>query len=361
MPKLQVVCQQNSGISYHRLVNPLTYLDMGSDWTIELLWFGQDEYKIDCDVLWYSKYLMMDVSEVKKIQAGGTKVIVDIDDNPHLPLSHPRYKDWVKAGRDIATIENLKIADIVTCSTMKIQELVRQYNKNTVVIPNALPYGQGMYQPKEQPEHEKMTFIYSGGVTHYQDVKLMEGKFRRIGSDPWMKKDTEYLLAGYVPQQKKHYKTKQDQLAMNENYVLSQSRGDWDKMASVFKQTNSYRILPSLPLNEYIQYYEQADVSLIPLTTQSWNTYKSVLKVMEAATKHLPAICSKVDPYWGELKEYDGITWVENNDWYTNIKNHARNRQWSKEQGITLAEQVWKNYNLFTINDIRKQLLNRLV
>jgi hypothetical protein len=58
MPKLQIVVTKQSGVSYHRFVNPISYLDLGPDWTAELLWLGQDESKIDCDVLWYSKYLV---------------------------------------------------------------------------------------------------------------------------------------------------------------------------------------------------------------------------------------------------------------------------------------------------------------
>lgn len=361
MPKLQIVVSPKSGISYHRFVNPITYLNMGQEWTCELLWFGEDEHRIDCDVLWYSKYLMTEPKWIQKLKDRGTKIVVDIDDNWILPPSHPSYKQWVAAKRDVVTLENIKLADVVTCSTMKIQDIVRPYNKNTVVLPNAFPYGRDQYQPAEYAdERDKMTFIYSGGSSHYQDVKLLEGKFKRLGSDAWVVKNSEYLLAGYEPQQKRVYATKEDRQANNDRYATIQSRGEWDKMASVFKQTNSYRILPSVNLDEYLSYYDMADVSLIPLTDHSWNSYKSVLKVLEAATRKLPVICSKVEPYT-DLIPCEGIMWINNNQWYDSIKYCIKNPQYVKDMGEKLAGWIWKEYDLITWNETRKQLLNSLV
>jgi hypothetical protein len=89
MKKIQVVVSPNNGISYHRLVNPVSYLDMGDDWSIELLWFGQDESKIDCDILYYSKYLVTEPQFLQKLKDKGTRIVVDIDDDWEFPLWHP--------------------------------------------------------------------------------------------------------------------------------------------------------------------------------------------------------------------------------------------------------------------------------
>lgn len=361
MPKLQIIVTPLSGISYHRFVNPISYLDMGPDWTIELLWFGEDEHRIDCDILWYSKYLMTEPKWLKRLQDKGTRIIVDIDDSWDLPVSHPRYKEWTDAGRDKATIENIKIADVVTCSTMKVQDMVRQYNKNTVVIPNAFPYGHDNYQPIAGDTREKMTFIYSGGSTHYSDVRLLEGKFKRIGSDPFLYNNSEYLLAGYEPQQKRFYQNLDDMKAKNNNFVTQQVHGEWDKMTSIFKYSNSYRILPSINLDDYLSYYDMADVSLIPLQQHSWNSYKSVLKVLEAAVKKIPVICSKVEPYYPELRDYPGILWVEGTNWLDPIKFCIKNKEEAQAMGEELAAKVWKEYDLIIWNNVRKQLLERLV
>lgn len=353
MPKLQIVVTKNSGVSYHRLVNPLSYLDMGKEWDVSLLWFGNDESKIDCDVLWYSKYLVTEPMFLERMKEKGTKIIVDVDDDWDLPPSHPLYPVWQKSNRAQRTIDNMKLADLVTCSTLKLQDKIRQYNKNTVVIPNALPFGHNNYQPIPSDPREKMTFIYAGGSSHYNDLKLLQGKFKRIGTDPWIKQRAEFLMAGYLPEQRN--------VNIQGHVIKKQIFGQWDKMASIFAATNSYRILPSDDLDTYIDYFDMADVSLIPLVDHPWNSYKSNLKVLESSAKHLPVICSKVEPYYPEMKDYPGILWVENNDWIEPIKWAIKNPGAIKDMGEALAEKVWENYHLEKWNELRKQLLNSLV
>lgn len=360
MPKLQILVSPKNGISWHRLINPMSYLDMGPDWTIELLWFGQDEHRIDCDVLWYSKYLVTDAKWIAKLKDKGTRIIVDIDDHWELYPQHPRYTDWKAANRDKQTLDNIKMADLVTCSTMRIQDVVRPYNKNTVVLPNAFPYGQPGYQPEETEPHDKMSFIYSGGSSHYNDVKMLEGRFRKLGSDGHVTKNARFLLAGYEPQMKKIYHSPADMKAGNNNYSILPSRGDWDKMATVFKHTNSYTILPSIDLDKYLTYYNLADVALIPLQDNSWNQYKSNLKILEASTRKLPVICSRVCPYTDDSIE--PIMWVEKpSDWVDHIKWCIKNPQGVKDMGHKLAEYVWSTYNMSTVNETRKQVLNSIV
>jgi hypothetical protein len=353
MPKLQIVVTKQSGVSYHRFVNPISYLDLGPDWSAELLWFGQDESKIDCDVLWYSKYLVTEPMFLEKIKEKGTKIIVDVDDDWELPPSHPLYRIWKDSGRDKRTVENIKLADVVTCSTLKLQDKIRQYNKNTIVIANALPFGHSVYQPLPSEPREKMTFIYAGGSSHYNDLKLLQGKFKRIGTDSWIKERAQFFMAGYLPEQVN---------VKAQGVVLKkQIFGEWDKMASIFAATNSYRILPSDELDTYINYFDMADVSLIPLTDHPWNSYKSNLKILESSAKHLPVICSKVEPYYPEMKNYPGIIWVEKNDWIEPIKWSIKNPGAVKDMGESLAEKVWEDYNIQKWNEVRKQLLISLI
>lgn len=353
MPKLQIVVTKQSGVSYHRFVNPISYLDLGPDWTAELLWFGQDEGKIDCDILWYSKYIVTEPLFLERIKNNGTKIIVDIDDDWELPVSHPLYQIWKSSGRTERTLANIKLADVVTCSTLKIQEKVRKYNKNTVVIANALPFGHDVYQPLPSEPREKMAFLYAGGSSHYNDLKLLQGKFQRIGGDSWIKERAEFLMAGYLPQQV--------DVNVQGNVLKKQIFGEWDKMAAIFTATNSYRILPSDDLDTYINYFDMADVSLIPLTEHSWNGYKSNLKILESSAKHVPVICSKTEPYYPEMKDYPGIMWVEKNDWLSHIKWCIKNPAVVKDMGEQLAEKVWQDYHIHKWNEVRRQLFNSLV
>lgn len=331
-------------------------MERGDDEFI-MSWVGLDEDKIDCDVVIFNKFLACLPEHLRRIQQQkGTKIIVDVDDYWHLPEWHINYDHWEKMGQGKIIEDNIRLADLVICASMKIQELVQPINKNTVVIPNAFPFGQENYQPIPYP-HEKLTFLYAGGSTHLPDVKLLKGPFRTIGdSKNWKdcREQCEFLLAGYDPSK---LLTRMKDGSTVEETVM----GVWDHMSTVFKYTKCSRTLPTKELDEYINYYDRADVALIPLRDDPWNSAKSVLKILEAASKRIPVICSRVAPYT-ELADYPGIMWVdEPKDWLTHIRWCMDNREQLPELGNRLADRVWTDYHLGLWNQVRKQVLHSLV
>lgn len=361
--KIQFVVQPYSGISYHRLINPMEFMKLNEGDSAEMLWHGRDEHLIKCDILYYSKFLSTDVSILKQMKKlnKDMKIVVDVDDSWEMSPSHPVYEIWKRNGVAERVIENIEYADLVICTTLKLQDKIRKYNKNTVVIPNAFPFGHDVYKPIPVESNGKMRFIYVAGSTHVPDVNLLDGKFKRMGGDPFIKNNAEFILAGYEPTEIPRYHTKKDYLEMNNNYTMVKINGPWDRMKHVFSQTNSYKILPSTNLDEYINFYDQADVAIIPLCKNDWNSYKSELKLIEAGCKHIPVICSDVEPY-NLLKGKPGIMWVETpDDWIKHIKYCIKNPQFVKDQGAALAEWVKNDYDLLKWNVVRKQVLENLV
>ena len=362
--KIQFIVQPYSGISYHRLINPMEFMNWEEGESAEMLWYGRDEHLIDCDILYYNKFISTDVSilkEMKKVNKN-MKVVVDIDDSWEMSYNHPVYEIWKENKIPERVIENIKFADLVICTTMKLQEKVRKYNKNTVVIPNAFPFGHDVYKPMhDKGSNKKMTFIYVAGSSHVPDVNLLQGKFKRIGSDSFLKNNAEFVLAGYEPTEVPRYFTKKDQQEMNGNYKMIKVNGVWDKMKHVFSQTGSYRILPSTNLDQYINFYDQADVAIIPLCNSDWNNHKSELKIVEAGCKQLPVICSDVEPY-NQFKSRPGIMWVETpDDWIKHIRYCVKNPDFVKDQGLALSEWVKEEFDLLKWNVSRKQILKTLL
>jgi processive 1,2-diacylglycerol beta-glucosyltransferase len=358
--KLQFVVDRNSGISYHRLVNPMEFIDWAENDDVEMLFRMEDEHKIDCDILYFSKFIALDKDQLLKLKDKGTKIIVDVDDSWDLPENHNFYHVWTERKMKERVLDAIEVADIVICATMRLQEKVRPYNKNTIVIPNALPFGMDVYLPSPQ-EKEKMGFIYVGGSNHVNDINLLEGKFKRIGTDPFIKNNAEFILAGYTEATITKYRTKEDYLAKNNNLVTVKIKGDYDRMAYVFSNTNSYRIIPSTNLDDYINFYDQADVSIVPLCNTEWNSYKSELKIIEAGCKGLPVICSHVYPY-KELGDYPGVMWVKDpNDWIKHIRHCIKNPAYVKEAGLQLNEKVKMDYNLYKWNQTRMQVFKSLL
>ena len=183
--KIQLVVRDKSGCEYHRIILPFSYMGKDPSWSskhsIEMLFIAQDEHFIDCDILVYNKCIATPVEVLKQLQAQGMKIVVDIDDYWILPPGNPYAPQWNGSGNDKLTEEHIKIANLVICTSMRLQEKVRELNKNTVVIPNALPFGDGQFAPGEKIVTDKMSFLYAGGVGHLADVKLLEGKFKCVG------------------------------------------------------------------------------------------------------------------------------------------------------------------------------------
>lgn len=335
-------------------------MQLGEEDTMEMLWVNKDEHLVDCDILYYNKFTTLSVDQLKRLQKKGTKIVVDVDDSWELPANHPFYDIWNKTNNTQRVIDNITVADVVICTTLKLQEKVRQYNKNTVVIPNALPFEHDVYTPAPI-SHTKTTFIYVAGSTHLPDVKLLEGKFKRINSDLLVKNNAEFILAGYRETKIPKYASAQDMQQRNGNFTMTKMHDVWDKMATVFAQTGTHRILPTTDLDSYINYYDQADVALIPLVKNEWNSYKSELKLIEAGCKGIPVICSAVEPY-STLMGNRGIMWVEKpDDWLTHIRYCIKNPGFVKESGIHLANVVREKYNLLQWNEVRLELFKKLM
>lgn len=360
--KIQFVVQPKSGLSYHRLINPMEFMNWTEGDSGQMLWVTQDEHLIDGDILYYNKFITMDASMILNLKKKGIKVVVDIDDSWELPTNHLFYDYWNMRGNTQKVISNIEIADLVICATDKLQQKVRTLNKNTAVIPNAFPFGHDVYVPNQIKGRKKMAFIYAAGSTHLPDVELLRGKFKRMGGDPFIKNNAEFILAGYEPTLMPKYKTKEDYNAQNNNFTMTKVNNVWDKMSSIFSQTNCNRILPSTNLDEYINYYDQADVALIPLCNTEWNSYKSELKIIEAAVKGIPVICSAVEPYSKIDMPQGGIMWVfKPDDWLKHIKFCIQNPEFVKEQGAILHEWAKERYDLIKWNETRSRLFKSLM
>jgi hypothetical protein len=106
-----------------------------------------------------------------------------------------------------------------------------------------------------------------------------------------------------------------------------------------------------------MNFYNEADACLVPLVDSKFNSMKSNLKVLEAATKNAPVICSNVKPY----SECKHIIRVNNqSDWFTNIKKVVKDAIYRQEMGLANGEWCRENFDLVKVNKLRTQIFNAL-
>jgi glycosyltransferase involved in cell wall biosynthesis len=227
---------------------------------------------------------------------------------------------------------NLRVADAVTCTNEKLANLITNLNENVHIIPNALPYGYHQFT-SEKSEDEKIRIFWCGGITHEGDLELLKNPFRKLSLH---NDKIKMVLGGY---------TATDEL----------SKWLWDKMLSYFSNSMKldYEIINGTTPDKYMSMYNNADIMVVPLLKSDWSACKSNLKLLEAATKGIPVICSKVEPY--AIDTDAPVLWVEKqSDWFKHLNFLINNKNARIEYGEKIKEWAGRKYDFFTINNARR-------
>jgi glycosyltransferase involved in cell wall biosynthesis len=333
--RIITVGQRNSGVSFHRLFNPLIYLPKDYAMMTDVL--TEEELEKGYDILFINRYIAgMEVDEVVRLRDKyGFKLVVDVDDYWNLDAWHILYGKYPTQK----VIDHIKVADLVTCSNNDLAVQIDELNPNWIVIPNALPYGEDQFTDVKT-ESEKVRFVYAGSVTHEKDIAILKNPMKRVAGDSMVKNNSTFILCGY-----------------SEDKQVSEH---WGRMINDYMcgfKVDGY-IRGALPVDQYMNFYNEADACLVPLVDSKFNSMKSNLKVLEAATKNAPVICSNVKPYAG----CKHIIPVNNqSDWFTNIKKVVKDAIYRQEMGLANGEWCRENFDLVNVNKSRKQVFESLI
>lgn len=267
----------------------------------------------------------------------GFKIVCDVDDYWELYPRHILYKAWMKDGMNKKIMAAIRVADVVTVTTPLLADKVKPLNKNVLVIPNSLPFGHDQFNSNREQGNGRVRILYAGGSTHYWDLKTIEYALQKIRNNKSL--EYELILAGYNKSE------------------------TWDKIESAFNLRGTilnYTRRYTLGLEEYMDHYNVADVSIAPLESNSFNGYKSNLKVIEAGCKNIPCITSNVSPYSDEEDTSKIIMAKNTREWYDALSYCIKNPSFVYDKGHKLGEYVREKYDMFKINELRRQLFEHL-
>jgi len=314
--KIAVIIRNINGVSYHRLLMPFAKMkrDYGID--IVVLLNKDDEFFNNLEGVTHVVYnrnisgLMQPEECFLKLKAKGIKVICDIDDYWDLNKKHPMSYYYEKSNLTKCIIKNLKLADMVWTTTPILADKIRPYNKNIVVIKNALDTLEKQYA-YEDLSLDFDTFFYSGGTTHLRDLKLLGDNFND---------ETFFVKTPRLPKRMKGTKVQISDI------------------------------------QEYAMDYQDCGICVIPLQDNLFNNCKSELKMIEAGHFAKPVMVSAVDPYTLLSTNKNSLK-VYNNDWATAIKKIKGNHTMQVDLGLKLKEDVNIKYDLSKENEKRLQSL----
>jgi len=330
--KILGISQKDSGCGFHRVVLPMAFMDgitgivtnIPSPEMLEQKW----------DIVLFNRFSPFDNNFNEARNNFGAKVVMDIDDDWELPASHIVYNEYVTYKDRIEN--NLRNADMVTVTNQRIADKVYKFNKNVHIFKNALPFGQHQFTEDKDPS-DLVRIFWCGSITHMDDIKILRGPLHNLPA-----RGVEMVLGGY-------------------NESNERSRMIWDKMLSMYTDGKRlpFRIVRGLPVFEYMNLYKHADIMLIPLENSPWHAAKSNLKMLEAASKKIPVIVSKVEPY--SLDKDAPVLWVEKqSDWIKHIKFLLNNEKERQEIGDAFYRWAVSNYNLLDINKSRAECFRGL-
>lgn len=329
---------------------------------------------------------------IKTLRNLGIVVIADIDDYWLPTKEHPIHQLILENKMNLKIIENLKAASFVTTTTELFANEIRKFNKNVIVLPNAIDPNEGQFTQPTLPS-DKIRVGWLGGSSHLHDLKLLDGMASKL--QPIQDKLQFYVcgfdIRGTVTELNKQTGEQKQRPIRPEETV-------WVRYEEIF--TNNYKIVspeyklfldkfedsiyPNLdnenyvrvwtrPVDSYARNYSNFDISLAPIKNHIFNRMKSQLKVIEAGFYKKALIASNVGPYTIDLKHAmkngeftDGNALLvdehkNHSDWSKYIKKLVDNPNMIIDLGERLYETVKDKYHLDNVTHERASFYKSLI
>lgn len=228
---------------------------------------------------------------VAKMQAKGTKLIYEIDDDMfHIPDWNPAAKVINNTSVQKNVREFVKLCDAVFVSTQQLKDIYSEFNNNIYVLENAIDRSVIV---SAQKNTVKPVVCWQGSATHTRDLEVARKSM--------------------------------EALALNQDIILKMwcgfKRSDDGEKSPVF-DIEGAEIIPLVPFEAFYQMFSQMGISvgLAPLVANTFNKGKSNLKFLEYTVQDAVTVASNFGPYKDTIE--DGVTGIlvsDNRDWYDKV------------------------------------------
>ena len=260
---------------------------------------------------------------LRKLKGLGIPSIVDFDDYWNLPGTHPLYSSYRNNSTSKGLLEVLRLADFVSVTTNRLADEVMGHNKNVVVFPNAISPRHECAKKIDMPGWDILQLGYLAGSTHANDVELLQGLNNRLVNSGLK---YSFNLFGY-----KHE-------SVYQRYA--------ELITSKAAYADNLQLYAPQPVPDYLVLYNMLDVALAPLRENKFNSLKSELKIIEAATFNIPVIASDAHPYKDIVRHNkNGLLASTKNDWYKSIRYLIHNPKAVKDLGRQLNMDIQNQFN----------------
>jgi len=394
--KVLIVPSDAQGVGHFRSIWPAQALTthFGEDFDVEINLSPNMEnmqYMKQFDIIHFHRHLGP-IETIDKnfaeLKAAGVTLIMDIDDFWEPPTTHPLYQivKSEKLGEKI--IKTMQLSDYVTTTTDIFANEIAKYNKNVIIMPNALNMDDKMWKSEVTPNQtDRCRLSWIGGSSHFHDLKLLEpsmnalyrnkeleDKFQMImcgfdirGSITEIKPDGSRTTRAILPHEtiwmkfEEIFTNKYSDVQKDEEYFKWLNKIKKEEYPDQYKK--SYVRRWTLPLTQYGKHYDYCDVCLAPIDSideyrtdkgqmikriNKFNEVKSELKIIEAGMKKKCLIAQDFGIYSKLIENgKTGILIKDNKDgWYKAIKKVILDPAYRQELADNLHEYVKDKYEL---------------
>lgn len=403
MIKILVEKTDNGGCGKYRCVDPHQYLSnlYTSEYQViikENIDYQDISFLKEFDVIFIHRLPKTTLNKIPEaicnIKNLGLKLILDFDDYLDVDISHPMYQQYRLFKIPQLQIEIIKIADMVITPTHILQKYLKQFNKNTYVIPNGIDPNEEQFKIKKE-KSDRLRLGWMGGSSHIEDIKLLSSISNTIQNT-----NTKLFLGGFNVRDKKNIidssGNKQEVPLAPHEYIYQQYENILTNNHSIISKEYSellmeqneikenelkekykdevYERIWTKDINNYATGYNLFDVSLAPLKDNKFNVYKSQLKIIESGFFHMPIITSDYGPYQIDLiNAYDRGNNIKPKGNALLVDPNRNHKMWPKyikllnsnpnlveDLGEKLYETVKDKYNLINLTKIRHEIYQTL-
>lgn len=319
-------------------------------------------------------------------------MIADIDDYWLPTKEHPIHQLIIENKMNKKIIDNLKAASYVTTTTEIFADEIRKFNKNVIVLPNAIDPSEPQFNEPTLPS-DKIRVGWLGGSSHLHDLKLLDGMVSKLspiqdklqfyvcgfdirGTVTELNKQTGEQKQRPIKPEETVWKLYEEIFTNNYKIVSPDCKIFLDKFEDgVYPNINNenYVRVWTRPVDSYARNYSNFDISLAPIKNHIFNRMKSQLKVIEAGFYKKALIASNVGPYTIDLKHAmkngeftDGNALLvddhkNHSDWSKYIKKLVDNPNMITDLGERLYETVKDKYHLDTVTKTRAEFYKSLI
>lgn len=266
---------------------------------------------------------------VRALKKTDTKVVYDVDDD-YLTLNpgNPLQKESKLVREQYISL--CKEADVITTTTEVLKKRLQKFNKNVVVIPNAMNF---IRYHERVGGNEKLIIGYTGAASHWEDIGLVVDVLK----DLQKKYDFNFVLQGMTgtpligEMYTYQYIDKENLEPEKKEYYLSALK-TYEKLKNM-----KYVHIPFYPPELYPEVLRSLnfDIGLAPLKDNIFNQAKSCIKFYEYAITGTPTLASDVLPYSKEVNYRAKNTYK---DWYKKIEKLIKNKKFREK----LLDQQWE-------------------